>query len=690
MHTAKYWLDEISQARKREKTYRENGKDILAVYEDKKHTPFNILYSNTETLLPALFSDVPKPVVSRRYKDDDPLGKVVSETAQRMLEYLIDTDVDEYEKFEEAISDTVLDAILPGRGVTQIKYEAEIISEGEGDEAVERVKSETVCMDAKVWDRVLIGYAKKWKKVPWIAFEEYLDKDEAKRLFGELPKNVVFTEGEEKEDEEKDKDDEKKGKRETALFYQIWDKKSKQVIYVCPQEKKKVISTEDDPLGLTGFFPIPKPLQFFKKASDLCPIALYTLYKNQAEELNQIQMRLSRVIKAIKVRGTYNGSLGDELENILKEDDNGLVPTDKSAMLLEGGLDKNIWFMPIGELVAVAQQLYQARESCKTVIYEITGISDIVRGQSMASETLGAQKIKEQWGTMRLKRGQKQVQTYVLDAMKIMLEVAIKQFSVETWKSMTQLPFPTQEEKMAAQTMLQKIEAVNQQKQAIGMPPQPVDPKMMQVAQSPSWEEILGVLKDDYQRSYRLDIETNSTLDVEATEDKQLVGEFMNALAQYLNGVGPLIEKGILPFEASQSMMLAIVRRFRFGREVEDELKKMKPPQPPQDPKIQEAQKQLQQEQQKLAQEKQQFEQAKQQASFEDQLRKQEQDFQKKAAEMEIKAKEELSKMKIQMMEQETENSIKLAASAIEKKIQQMFDRQASRIEKMQAKQTQE
>jgi hypothetical protein len=52
----------------------------------------------------------------------------------------------------------------------------------------------------------------------------------------------------------------------------------------------------------------------------------------------------------------------------------------------------------------------------------------------------------------------------------------------------------------------------------------------------------------------------------------------MTALGQFLNGVGPLVAKGVMPFEAAQTMMLAIVRRYRFGPEIEDQIKAMKTP----------------------------------------------------------------------------------------------------------------
>ena len=657
------WLDEIKDSKKREKDFRQKGREILEIYANEKPTPFNILYSNTDTSLPALFSEVPRPVVTRRYKDEDPMGKVVSEAAQRVLEYLIDTDVDGYDKFEGSMSDATVDALLPGRGVTAVKYDSD-----DG--------WETVCTDSRKWDRVLFGYAQKWSKVRWVAYEEYLDKEEAIRLFPDNVNKLTFIEGEEKDDEDEyNKDENKdKGYRKTTQIYQIWDKDDRKIKYVSQQYKDDYLKVDDDPLELTGFFNCPKPLQFVAKSNDLLPTALYTIYENQAKELNRIQGRLNRVIEAIKVRGCYDGALGEEIEKIFKEEDNALIPTDKASTLADQSLKDSIWLLPIAELVAVAQQLMIARESCKQVIYEITGISDIVRGQSKASETLGAQKIKEAWGSMRLKRPQKEVQRYALDTMRLMLDIAVKKFSEQTWAKMTGLPYALTEEVEQAKRIVE-IARINQMN-----PQDPSIQQAMQVLQKPSWGAVLGILKDKYSRSYRIDMETNSTVDVEATEDKQLVGEFMNAMAQFMNGMGPLIEKGVMPFPAAKSMMLAIVKRYRFGRDVEDELGKMSEPKPQQNPEQEKAVKEFQQAQQKFAQEKKQAEEKLMQESNRLKAEKMQLDFAKQLAKLEQKHREDLANLKQNTNQMEMEASLKTMLERHKSDVRSMMDKHESRM----------
>ena len=613
------WLKELDAARKRVKDYRKDGARVVKLYEGGKasESPFNILYSNTETLSPALYNNVPRPVVQRRFKDDDPLGKVASDVARRSLEFLIDNELGDYTPFDDLMTQAVLEALVPGEGVTWFKYDASIVeqpepnnptegqedSTGEGEveaqqgeihpEPLEQVEYETVCGEAVPWDRFLHGYAKQWKDVPWVAREHFMTREELVKNFGEeighrIPLNIsgkAHAQSSDDGDDDTEKVLDAEGV-DLGHVFEIWDKETKMVRFLAPSYPAGFVKEVEDPLQLSGFFPMPRPLVLFPKISSLVPVPLYTMYEEQAKELNRITVRINKIVQALKVRGFYDSTL-EGLEKVLAADDNVLIPAENVAAMQQGQtLEKAIWLMPLEKLVAVLQQLYVQRQQIKQVIYEITGISDILRGASVASETATAQNIKNQWGTLRLKKMQKQVARYVRDCLRIMGEVALTKFSQQTLSQMTGLQFPTAQQKQQAQMVLQQLQAQAQQMaQQPSMPGQPPaqppapPPQVMAAAQLPSWEEIMGLLTNDLQRNYRIDIETNSTVDAEATEDKQNMGEFLNAIAQFMNGAAPLVQQGVLPFDAAKSILLAVTRRYRFGPEVEDELKKMQPPQ---------------------------------------------------------------------------------------------------------------
>lgn len=656
------WRNEIALAKKRDKDFCKEGREILDIYTAKKKVPFNILYSNTETLLPAVYSAIPRPVVTRRFKDDDPIAFEATKAAERCLEYLLDTNVDGYETFDEGMRCAVLDALLPGRAVTTIKYDAEVqeIAEEGEEEPLPYKGAELVCVSSRSWNRVLFGYAKKWSEVPWVGYEDYIDKAEAVRIFGaQTAEKLVFSaERDETDEEKRGIRTEEKDERKVACIYQIWDKKSKKVIYITDQFDEE-LKSEDDPLQLTGFFNCPRPLMFMEKSNDMNPTALYKLYENQAEELNRIQRRINKLVEAIRARGFYDGALGLDLANLVRAGDNELVPAQLNAsMAADKGLSNAVWWMPIEQLIATLVQLYQARESCKQVIYEVTGISDIIRGSSVASETATAQNLKSQWGTLRLKRIQKEMQRYCRDALRMMLEVAALKFSEETWAKMTGLPFVTTEQRERDQQMFGLIQQ-QMQMQPPPMPapngqPPPPSPLQQQAQQlqaelqKPVWGQVLEVLRNDMQRSYRIDIETNSTIEPEAAEDQKNIADMLNAFGQSMNAIGPLISQGMLPFEMAQTMLLAITRRYRFGRELEEMVKNMKAPAPPPDPNAGKAQI----EQQKLQAEMQMQQQEGQMKLQEGQQKLQ---FEKEKMAM------EMQKMQMEMQAAHQEHALKMA-----------------------------
>lgn len=179
----------------------------------------------------------------------------------------------------------------------------------------------------------------------------------------------------------------------------------------------------------------------------------------------------------------------------------------------------------------------------------------------------------------------------------------------------------------------------------------------------PTWEELLNILRDDMQRNYKIDIETNSTVDAEATEDKEDISELLNAISQFLNGVGPMVQDGTMPFDVAQGMLLAVVRRYRFGPELEDQLKKMKAPQQGNPAELEKQKAELEQKAQELA--------------------KQEADVQKQLADAKAKIGEMEANLKLQQTEFEMEKKMALR----ELDLQRDFNRRVADMEALAAAQ---
>lgn len=648
-----YWLEELRDAYKREKDWRKDAKRLVEMFEceRRKETLYNILYANTETMSPALYNTTPRPDVRRRFKDDDEVARAGGLVLQRVLEFLLDNNLQDSPHFDTIIEQALLEALVVGRGVVRFRYEFS----GE-----QRIESEGISAEIVAWQRFRHAYAKQWKDVSWVAFQHFMTREQLRENFGDianrLPLNVSSAEADHNEDEESWQGGENdEGQKYLGQVWEIWDKNSRKVYFISPDLPEQMLRVADDPLHLSGFFPIATPLMFFPKISSLEPVPLYAAYEGQARELNRITLRIARIIEALKVRGFYDSTVGG-LDRVLEADDNELIAAENVVAMQQGQtLDRSIWLMPLNELVLVLQQLYTQRDQIKQIIYEITGISDIIRGSSSAYETATAQNYKNQWGALRLRRLQKQVSMFVRECLRVMGEIATR-MQPETLIKMTGLPFPRQAEQQQAQMMLQQLQGqagqlqmmaqqdprAGQQLQALGEQMQ----KYQKVLDKPNWETILQFLQNSVVRNYRIDIEANSTIEPEAAEDGQKLGEFLNAFAQFMNGIAPLVQQGYLPIEAGKEMLLAITRKYRFGEDVEESLKQITMPQQQGDDKAkaaeQEAQAKIQQIQQKgqVEAQKGQMDLALKQLQLQQKQKEAEMDMALKAQELQVKQQE--------------------------------------------------
>ncbi len=575
-----------------------DGSSTSAVDDDKA---YNILYSNTEVLLPSLYSATPKPDIRGRFVDVD--VKPIPSVVERYLTLLSDPGNPGIESFDDALSETVLSALVPGLGFSRLRYYKD--------------RAMPLAVESGHYKGLIWAKARKWSKCPWIAFRHELTSSELFAQF-KIPENErnKFKEMDDENTEER-QDDKPRG----TVVYEVWVKASKKIIFLCGDWDELCLRVDDDVLQLAGFYPTPGPLLLTMQPGELNPVPLFQYYRNQAQELNRITVRLNKVISAIRVRGAYNGLLGKEMETLLSQNEmeNALIPASEAAILAAqgGGFERHIWMLPIEKLITVATSLYQAREAIKSVIYELTGISDIIRGSSVASETATAQDLKNKWGTVRLRKMQTIVANYVRDLYRLAVDGATSVVTVEQWKAITQLPIPTKEEQTAAQQQIQMGQqqyalAVQQAQMAQQQPPAPpeIPPQLQAQAQGPSWEEVIAKISSDANRVFLINVQNASTIDLDTSADKADVTEFMGALGQILPGLGQFTQLGDTGLEASKAILLGICKRFKFGLDMLPAIEGIQAPEqpPPVDPEqqkqLEDGQKQIQEGQAQLAQEK--------------------------------------------------------------------------------------
>jgi hypothetical protein len=600
----KLWLDQIERTGDDEKEWREDAEKAEDIYRAKQGAPnldFNIFHANIETVVPALYNSTPIPDVRRRFSDKDDVGKVVSDIIERSLSFA----VDDYD-FDGAMVCAIKDSEIVDRGVARVRYMPAFSADGQSI-----IDAKVVC-EHVLWRDFRRGPGRFWGEVPWIAFRHFLSKDEMAKLIAgnESPidiEQIPFNYSSDGRSSDKAKDA-KADVFKRAMVWEIWDRDAGKVIFICQDYRDRVLKSEDDPLKLSDFFPVPKPIQAIEQTGSLIPVTPLKIYERLVDELNTVTKRISKLVKQLRPRGLYGGN-AEDIKGVSTADDGELVPaSDVMGMIQNGGLEKALSWFPLDPTINAVKVLYEQRDVIKQTIYEVTGIADILRGATNPNETLGAQELKAQWGSLRIQRRQSEVARFARDLFEIKAEIIATQFDWPMLSRMTGITLPSQAEKQQAQAMMQQIGMMQQQGGQV--PPQVMQQaeQMKPMLEKPSQEEVMQLLQDDIVRNYRIDIESDSTIRNDLSRNQQTMNIFLQGTAQFATAMGPLImtDPGLKPMV--MEIYGSFARQFKLGRQAEDAIEKAteqamatanQPPPP--DPKIEAEKAKAENEKQKMA-----------------------------------------------------------------------------------------
>ena len=524
---------------------------IIRRYRDDQNTGtgmtndaarFNILWSNVQTLVPAVYARLPKADVSRRFGDNDPVGRVASLLIQRALDY----EIEHYPDYRSSMRHAVEDRFLGGRGVAWVRYDPHIkqqdipddglqitedIEEGEAREAgdiynqtagndgqPEEIEYECAPTDYVHWRDFGHSSARTWEEVTQVWRWVYMSKEAVTERFGKkIAKKIPFNSS----PDGLTKYGQREKPNDKAKICELWDKETGKV-YWFMENWADLLDERDDPLNLEGFFPCAKPLYATTTSDSLVPVPDFILYQDQANELDILTDRIDGLVKALRVRGVYDASQ-PALQRLLTEGDNNtLVPVDKwMAFSEKGGLKGSIDLLPIETLASALINCYQAQANIKGQIYEITGISDILRGVGAASESATAQQLKGQYAGLRLRAMQESVALFASDLLRLKAQIICTKFQPET---------------------ILRLAAADQMS--------PADQQMI--------PQAIELMKDNPLRSFRIQVAADSLVQLDENQNKQDRMEFMNAFSNFLREAVPA-------GQASPEMVPLLMDMMKFG-----------------------------------------------------------------------------------------------------------------------------
>ena len=556
-HEYQDWYNTIGQYERTFKEWEGRADKIVKRYRDDSRTrnnpnaKFNILWSNVQTITPAIFARLPRPDVSRRFRDNDPIGRVAS----MMLERALDYEITHYGDYKSAMNQSVNDRLLGGRGTSWVRYEPHIVgSKADGmdmpedgleitediDEAEteggmyredqERIEYECAPVDYVHWRDFGLTVARTWEEVTAVWRKVYLGRPALVERFGEdLGGRIPL----DTKPETSKSFSEKMGEgAKEACIYEIWDKTSGEVIWLS-KSMGEILDTRSDPLKLENFWPCPKPLFSTLTTDSLVPIPDFVLYQDQARQLDTLADRIDGFIQALKVRGVYDASEPSLARLFSEGENNTLLPIKNwGAFAEKQGMAGAINLVDIQPIAAALTMSYSAMDQVKGQIYEIMGIADIQRGQTDPNETLGAQVIKSNNAAGRLKTMQHAVVDFATELLSIKAQIICNHFTDDT---------------------IVKISGAMQLSDT--------DKQYIQPA--------LALLRDEAAKNFRIEVTSDSMIFQDEMQEKQDRMEFLQAIGGFMQQVIPAAQAVPEMTPMLMEMVKFAVTAFKAGKGLE-------------------------------------------------------------------------------------------------------------------------
>jgi hypothetical protein len=408
---------------------------------------FAMFWANMEVVKPSIYAKPPVPVVAPKFKDRRAVYQASSEVAERCAVVAFDL---------AGINDLMLlvrdDLSMISRGVAWCRYE------GSSDNLYGHEK---VCIDFKNRKDFLHSISRNWREVTWVAGASYLTRAQARKRFEKFS-------GDEYQRAEYRVDKEAKNvggadARERAKFWEIWSKGDRRVVWVC-EGCENILDEAEPHLDLREFFPCPKPAFGTVQRGSLVPVPDAMQYRDQLEEINLLTGKIHALSEALEVRGFYpagGAELADAIQAAVSTSTPGRVLVPIANWASFGGTKEIIVWMPIDVIAQTVQGLVALRKEIISDIYQIMGLSDIMRGATDPNETLGAQQLKTQYGSTRIRDKQQEMVRIARDLVEITLEIITEKFKPETIIAMSQTQLPTNA--MQKQAYAQKQQELQQQ-----------------------------------------------------------------------------------------------------------------------------------------------------------------------------------------------------------------------------------
>lgn len=391
----------------------------------------NLFYSNITTMMAILYAKLPKVEADRRFLDpNDDVARVAAEMMTRILQNDMNKEDDSTETVLRA---ALQDRLVPGLGAARVLYTMQ--EAGEGDAATKT--GESCSLKYIHWKDVRWSPCRTSDELRWKAFRSYMRKPEVEKRFGKEHANAIpYASNGPQLDNERTKSTTSGGvdvpADKQAEVWEIWDKPSK-CVYWWVKGYSKFLDKKENPLELPEFFPDAKPMVANSTTSKYIPKPDYALAQDLYVEIDNLETRISLLTAAAKCVGVYDRG-SKEIQRLLTDGvENQLIPVDNWAIFAEkGGVKGVVDWLPLEAVVSAIETLTIQQQSRIQQLYQVTGMSDIMRGQATTGgATATEQRIKAQFGSTRMQAIQEEFGRFAQDLLNKKLQIIRNFYDIE-------------------------------------------------------------------------------------------------------------------------------------------------------------------------------------------------------------------------------------------------------------------
>jgi hypothetical protein len=607
-YSPRWWKAQISEAEERRKSFIDQAEESIRVYNAQKDRTvmndverrINVWWYCINTLLPAYYSSTPQAEVDLRKRSGSLPYQLGSVILERNTQYAMDVHF----SFDQVGYLAALQFLLTGQAVLWARYaprfetvmqeialvktpDGLMTGDGkpyEGDTTnlvetdsnlvmvsveVERKIDEKAILDIVQYNDYFCSDARTEAEVEWRARRAYLSRERANEMFGaEVADTLKYTSYPDVIKKSiRRKDDKYEGKAEV---FEIWCEETDKVYWLSKDSENPIIEASSPPIKYEKFYPCSVITQSDDPDS-VIPVSDYAHVRDQVLEVERLTTRIHAVTQAIRTNSVYDSTLGDQIEQLLSGDLKLIPVTNWPSYKQRGGLANGVEGFNIAPYIEALQVLQTARQTALGQLYETLKVSDLLRGTSEQYKSATANRLENAWSSMGLIVRQNMFAKFVSDAVSNLSAIIAEQFDEETILDIGNVA------EVVGPLIKEPAPAPEPMPQEEGMPPQEMQPPAPAPMPMPSPEEqvqqmaqaIIAILRDNKQRSYRIQVSTDSMVAVNESQQQQEGMQLIQTTGAFFDQMRGLVEQYPPLMQFSMSLFQNMIKRFKGGKELD-------------------------------------------------------------------------------------------------------------------------